>query len=201
MKIKRIPAGMYGANCYILIDEETMVGCIIDPGGDADRLANIIDELNIEIKFILLTHGHMDHVGGVEVLREKYNVPVYINGKDKELMEKGTQVFGRIWGKTPEDKELKDEEIIKLGSLDIRCIETPGHTPGGMSFLVNNVVFTGDTLFHGSVGRCDLPGGNQSQLIESIKNKLMVLDDEIVVLPGHEGESNIKFERQYNPFL
>ncbi|EGO87459.1 beta-lactamase [Clostridium botulinum C str. Stockholm] len=192
---------MYGANCYILIDEETMVGCIIDPGGDADRLANIIDELNIEIKFILLTHGHMDHVGGVEVLREKYNVPVYINGKDKELMEKGTQVFGRIWGKTPEDKELKDEEIIKLGSLDIRCIETPGHTPGGMSFLVNNVVFTGDTLFHGSVGRCDLPGGNQSQLIESIKNKLMVLDDEIVVLPGHEGESNIKFERQYNPFL
>lgn len=201
MKIKRIPAGMYGANCYILIDEETMVGCIIDPGGDADRLANIIDELNIEIKFILLTHGHMDHVGGVEVLREKYNVPVYINGKDKELMEKGTQVFGRIWGKTPEDKELKDEEIINLGSLDIRCIETPGHTPGGMSFLVNNVVFTGDTLFHGSVGRCDLPGGNQSQLIESIKNKLMVLDDEIVVLPGHEGESNIKFERQYNPFL
>lgn len=201
MKIKRIPAGMYGANCYILIDEETMVGCIIDPGGDADRLANIIDELNIEIKFILLTHGHMDHVGGVEVLREKYNVPVYINGKDKELMEKGTQVFGRIWGKTPEDKELKDEEIIKLGSLDIRCIETPGHTPGGMSFLVNNVVFTGDTLFHGSVGRCDLPGGNQSQLIESIKNKLMILDDEIVVLPGHEGESNIKFERQYNPFL
>ncbi|CAG7841104.1 Hydroxyacylglutathione hydrolase GloC [Clostridium haemolyticum] len=201
MKIKRIPAGMYGANCYILIDEETMVGCIIDPGGDADRLANIIDELNIEIKFILLTHGHMDHVGGVEVLRKKYNVPVYINGKDKELMEKGTQVFGIIWNKTPEDKELKDQEIIKLGSLDIRCIETPGHTPGGMSFLVNNVVFTGDTLFHGSVGRCDLPGGNQSQLIESIKNKLMILDDEIVVLPGHEGESNIKFERQYNPFL
>src|SRR3712207_2746024 len=201
MKIKRIPAGMYGANCYILIDEEIRVGCIIDPGGDADRLANIIDELNIEIKFILLTHGHMDHVGGVEVLRKKYNVPVYINGKDKELMEKGTQVFGIIWNKTPEDKELKDQEIIKLGSLDIRCIETPGHTPGGMSFLVNNVVFTGDTLFHGSVGRCDLPGRNQSQLIESIKNKLMILDDEIVVLPGHEGESNIKFERQYNPFL
>ncbi|KEI03828.1 MBL fold metallo-hydrolase [Clostridium botulinum] len=201
MKIKRIPAGMYGANCYVLIDEETMVGCIIDPGGDADRLVNIIDEFNIEVKFILLTHGHMDHVGGVEILREKYNVPVYINGKDKELMEKGTEVFGRIWSKTSEDKELKDGEILKLGNLDIKCMETPGHTPGGMSFLVNNVVFTGDTLFRGSVGRCDLPGGNQSQLIESIKSKLMILDDEIVVLPGHEGESNIRFEKQYNPFF
>ncbi|KGM93132.1 MBL fold metallo-hydrolase [Clostridium botulinum] len=201
MKIKRIPAGMYGANCYVLIDEETMVGCIIDPGGDADRLVNIIDEFNIEVKFILLTHGHMDHVGGVEILREKYNVPVYINGKDKELMEKGTEVFGRIWSKTSEDKELNDGEILKLGNLDIKCMETPGHTPGGMSFLVNNVVFTGDTLFRGSVGRCDLPGGNQSQLIESIKSKLMILDDEIVVLPGHEGESNIRFEKQYNPFF
>ncbi|AEB75747.1 MBL fold metallo-hydrolase [Clostridium botulinum] len=201
MKIKRIPAGMYGANCYILIDEETMVGCIIDPGGDADRLANIIDEFNIEVKFILLTHGHMDHVEGVEILRQKYNVPVYINGKDKELMEKGTEVFGRIWNKTSEDKELKDGEMLKLGNLDIKCMETPGHTPGGMSFLVNNVVFTGDTLFRGSVGRCDLPGGNQSQLIESIKSKLMILDDEIVVLPGHEGESNIRFEKQYNPFF
>lgn len=201
MKIKRIPAGIYGANCYILTDDKNKVGCIIDPGGDADRISKAIDGLDTDMKFILLTHGHMDHVGGVDELKTKYNIPVYINGKDKELMERGMQVFGRIWKTTSEDKKLNDGDVLELGSFKIKCIETPGHTPGGMSFLVNDVVFTGDTLFHGSVGRCDLPGGDQHQLIESIKNKLMVLDDKIVVLPGHEGESNIGFEKQYNPFL
>ncbi|MFU0823684.1 MBL fold metallo-hydrolase [Clostridium sp.] len=201
MKIKRIPAGIYGANCYILFDENTRVGCVIDPGGDADVLIREIDDSKIELKFILLTHGHIDHVGGVEELKKNYNLPVYINGKDKELMNRRVEVFGSLWNVTEEDKEIKDGDVLKLGDFEITCIETPGHTPGGMCFLVNNVIFTGDTLFHGSIGRTDFPGGDYRELINSIKTKLMPLSDDIIVLPGHEDESSIGFERKYNPFL
>ena len=160
-----------------------------------------IDALNIDVKFILLTHGHMDHTGGVQELKDRYNVPVYINKNDLELMRRHSQVFGPAWNETEEDKTIKDGDVLKLGNLQIKCLETPGHTPGGMSFVVKDVVFTGDTLFRGSVGRTDFPGGDHSALIRSIKEKLIVLDDDTVVLPGHEGESNIKFEKQYNPFL
>lgn len=201
MKIKRIPAGIYGANCYILYDENTRVGCVIDPGGDADVLIKEINNSKIEPKFILLTHGHIDHVGGVEELKKNYNIPVYINRKDKELMNGRGGVFGFLWNVTEEDKDIKDGDVLRLGDLEIICIETPGHTPGGMCFLVNNVIFTGDTLFHGSIGRTDFIGGDYRELINSIKTKLMSLSDDIIVLPGHEGKSSIGFEREHNPFL
>ncbi|QGU95032.1 MBL fold metallo-hydrolase [Clostridium bovifaecis] len=201
MKIKRIPAGIYGANCYILFEEDTRVGCVIDPGGDEDILIKEIDKTNIELKFILLTHGHIDHVGAVEAIKDEYEIPVYIDKRDKEFMKQGGGVFGSLWNSDLEDKDIEDGDVITLGNLNIKCISTPGHTPGGMCFLVNNVVFTGDTLFHGSIGRTDFPGGNYKELIHNIKTKLMVLQDDIIVLPGHESESNIKFEREHNPFL
>lgn len=201
MKIKRIPAGIYGANCYILFDEDTRVGCVIDPGGDEDILIKEIDKTDIEIKFILLTHGHTDHVEAVNAIKREYNVPVYIDGKDKELMRQRISVFGQLWETTSEDREIKDGDILKIAGLQIKCISTPGHTPGGMCFLVDNVVFTGDTLFYGSIGRTDFPGGSHKELINNIKTKLMVLKDDIIVLPGHERESSIKFERENNPFL
>lgn len=201
MKIKKMPVGMYAANCYILIEEEAKEGCIVDPGGDADFIMEEVKKSNIAIKFILLTHGHVDHVGAVSTIKNKLNIPVYISKEDKELMKKNQMVFGEMWNETAEDKEVKDGDILELGSLKIKCIATPGHTPGGMSFLVENVVFTGDTLFYGSIGRTDFPGGNHRQLISSINNKLMVLKDDILVLPGHERDSIIKFEREHNPFL
>lgn len=201
MKIKRIPVGIYGANCYILIDEEINVGCVIDPGGDDDIIIKEIENSNAKIKFILLTHGHVDHVEAVNPIKEKYSIPVYINSKDKKLMEVDESVFGALWKTDDKDKEISDGEILELGNLKIQCIETPGHTPGGMCFFVNNVVFTGDTLFNLSVGRTDFPGGSHKQLIESIKTKLMTLGDDVTVLPGHMRESKIKFERDNNPFL
>lgn len=201
MKIKRIPAGIYSANCYILFEEDTRIGCIIDPGGDEDILIDEIEKSNITLKYILLTHGHEDHVGAVNAIKNRYNIPVHINDKDKKIMEKGMGVYGSLWNVTSEDKVIKDGDILTLGNLSIKCIETPGHTPGGMCFLVNNVVFTGDTLFCGSIGRTDFPGGNYKQLINSIKTKLMPLKDDTIVLPGHERESSIKFERENNPFL
>jgi glyoxylase-like metal-dependent hydrolase (beta-lactamase superfamily II) len=201
MQIKRIPAGMYAANCYILIDEENKLGCIVDPGGDEDIITEEIEKSNMQVKFILLTHGHLDHVEAVDALKQKYNIPVYISGKDKELMKNRQSVFGELWNTTEEDKEINDGDVLELGNLKIKCIETPGHTPGGMCFFVEGVVFTGDTLFYGSIGRTDFPGGNHKELINSIKTKLMTLADDIVVLPGHERESKIKFEREHNPFL
>lgn len=201
MKVKKMPVGMYAANCYILIEEESKVGCIVDPGGDADFVMEEAEKSNIDIKFILLTHGHVDHVGAVSTIKKKLNIPVYISKEDKELMNKNQMVFGEMWNETPEDKEIKDGDILELGNLKIKCIATPGHTPGGMCFLVENVVFTGDTLFYSSIGRTDFPGGNHRQLISSINNKLMVLKDDIIVLPGHERDSIIRFEREHNPFL
>lgn len=201
MKIKRIPAGIYNANCYILFDEDTRIGCVIDPGGDEDILIREIDKTGTKLKYLLLTHGHIDHTGAVDALKKNYNIPVYINGKDKILMKNKESVFGSLWEVAPEDKDLENGDILTLGNYEIKCISTPGHTPGGMCFLVNNVIFTGDTLFHGSIGRSDFPGGNYKELIHSIKTKLMPLNDDIIVLPGHEDESSIKFERENNPFL
>ncbi|MCY6483627.1 MBL fold metallo-hydrolase [Clostridium aestuarii] len=201
MNIKRIPVGMYAANCYILIDDERKEACIIDPGGDAELLIKEINNSGIEVKFILLTHGHMDHTAAVEEIKQKYDLPVYISNKDRELMGKEPGLFGQMWKITKDDKTINDGEILKVGNLEIRCIETGGHTPGGMCFLVNDVMFTGDTLFQASIGRTDFPGGDFDQLINNIKTKLMILPDNIVILPGHGSESNIKFERENNPFL
>ncbi|MCY6370454.1 MBL fold metallo-hydrolase [Clostridium ganghwense] len=200
MKIKRIPAGIYEANCYILIDEKTKEVAVIDPGGDGEILIKEIDKLDVKVNCILLTHGHMDHTDAVQDIKDKYNVPVYINPKDKEMMSAGENVFGAIW-EQKNDGTIEDGDTLKLGELIIKCIETAGHTPGGMCFLVENVVFTGDTLFQGSIGRTDFVGGSYELLIKNIKTKLMILPEDTIVLPGHGPESSIKYEKQNNPFL
>ncbi|MCY6958573.1 MBL fold metallo-hydrolase [Clostridium brassicae] len=201
MKIKVIPLGLYAANCYILIDENTKDASIIDPGGDAKLLIKEVEKLEVNPKYILLTHGHMDHVGAVNDVKEKYNIPVYINLKDKKMMNEGQDVFGATWKGTSEDTEINEGDILTLGSLEIKCIETPGHTPGGMCFIVRNVVFTGDTLFEGSIGRTDFVGGDYNALIKNIKEKLMILPEDTIVLPGHGPKSNIGYEKRSNPFL
>lgn len=199
MKLKRIPAGIYSANCYILMDEETKQTAVIDPGGDAEKLEKAIEDMGAEVKYILLTHGHTDHTGAAVQLKEKFNVPLYINKEDYEMCKSGQFVFGNIVGKV--DKYIGEGDIIKLGNLKIKCIHTPGHTPGGMCFLVDNLIFTGDTLFANSIGRTDFAGGDFDAIISSIKNKLMILPEDTIVLPGHEGESSIGEEKIHNPFL
>jgi glyoxylase-like metal-dependent hydrolase (beta-lactamase superfamily II) len=196
--IKTIPAGIYEANCYLLVDEDTKECGIIDPGGDAKRLENIIKSLNAKPKYIILTHGHFDHVGGVIELINTFNIPYYISEIDEKYMEKDNSVFGTL---PKASGYLKDGDNVKLGDDVIRVIETPGHTEGGLCFLVNDKLFTGDTLFQGSVGRSDFIGGNAIKLINSIKTKLLPLGDEIEVYPGHGEASTIGYEKRSNPFL
>lgn len=199
MIIKIIPAGIYDANCYILQDEEAKECAVIDPGGAPEILINEIKRIGGIVKFILLTHGHADHTGAVVELRNEYKCPVYINEKDFEYINKGFDVYGR-----PEengDKFLKDGDQLRFGTINVNVLETPGHTPGGVCFLMDGAVFTGDTLFYRSIGRTDFAGGDYNALITSIKSKLLPLPESTVVYPGHGPKSSIGVEKKKNPYL
>lgn len=198
MIIKTILAGMYEENCYLVMDEDTKELGIIDPGGQANLLADEIKHLDGKPKFILLTHGHMDHVGGVVELASKLNIPFYINKADEEFSQKDNFVFEAL---PKASGYLNEGDTLNLGKHILKVIETPGHTPGGVCFLVDDKLFTGDTLFQCSVGRSDFPGGNGMQLIKNIKDKLLPLGDEIQVFPGHGPSSTIGYEKRNNPFL
>lgn len=200
MVIKRIPAGIYAANCYIIMDETTKDTVVIDIGGDEDDIIKAIKALSANVKAILLTHGHLDHVDGVMGFKKVYNAPVYINKEDEELMEKEAYMFGSFEGNKA-DYYVNDGDIIEAGSITVKAIATPGHTPGGMCYLIGKDIFTGDTLFLRSVGRSDGPGGSHEILINSIHNKLMKFDNDTKVWCGHGQGTTIGNERVLNPFL
>lgn len=199
MEVKIIPAGIYDANCYILFDEKTKEAAVIDPGGDTDLILDEIKLLDANVKMILLTHGHADHTGGVVELRDKFKCSVYINEKDSEMIKKNIPIYGKE--NENGDKYISDGDILKFGEITIKCLETPGHTPGGMCFLTDKAVFTGDTLFYRSVGRTDFEGGDYDTLINSINTKLMNLPEELYVFTGHGPRTSIGFEKKCNPFL
>lgn len=202
MQIKIIKTGIYQANCYFLIDEKSGEGAIIDPGDDAQRIISELKVLSVNIKYIILTHGHMDHTGAINEIRKIVKAPVYINKQDEDMTQKGISLFPCFSDSGYDDNiYIKDGDILKLGENEIKCIETPGHSPGGMSFYISNMVFTGDTLFNGSIGRTDFPGGNNETLIKSIKTKLMILDEDTIVYPGHGEKTSIGYEKSHNYYL
>ena len=200
MEIKKIVTGVYQANCYVIMDKNTNEAIVIDPGGNVDDIVRVIDSLKAKVKYILLTHGHSDHTSGVAELKSITKAVVCISKKDEDLIAKGAELFGPLIEEGA-DKLLKDGDIITISNLKIKCLDTPGHSPGGMSFLINNSAFTGDTLFEGSIGRTDLTGGNFNAIINSIKSKLLCLDDETIVYPGHGSYTTIGNEKLYNSFL
>ena len=199
MIIKAVEAGPIQANCYILMDEETKEIVIMDPGGEAEMLSEEIDNFKGNVKFIILTHGHFDHVGAVKDLCQKYKVPFYISAVDYEYVQKDDS---GIFGKLPNNPlVIKEGYTISFGKNTIKVLETPGHTKGGLSFVIDDKVFTGDTLFRGSIGRTDFLGGDFDEIINSIKTKLLPLGDDIIVYPGHGPSSTIAFEKRNNPYL
>lgn len=207
MILKIFNTGVLQVNTYLLIDEESKEAVIIDLGGDFERINEVIKQNGAELKFILNTHGHFDHImGDVAVQSGDISVPVYMHEGDRWHAENIAKSLQR-WGVADEWPAIKIKEYIdedtelKIGNSKIKIIHTPGHSMGGVSYLIGDMLFSGDTLFYNSIGRTDFEDGDYETLIKSIKEKLMPLDDSIKVYPGHGPGSSIGSERQHNPYL
>ena len=203
MEIHRLQVGRLQANCYIVACTNTRKAIIIDPGGDPEMIIHNVAEKDYEIEYILNTHGHMDHVEANGEIHKALGGKLAIHSEDADMLL-GATIFDRSRNnqeyKKP-DLLLNDKDTIHFGDLTLEVIHTPGHTPGGVCFLVEDNLFSGDTLFSGSVGRWDFPGGSYSDLLRSLNEKLLVLEDAVVIYPGHGPSSTIGHERRHNPFL
>jgi hydroxyacylglutathione hydrolase len=202
-----IVVGSFMVNCYLYWDDLTGDGVIIDPGDEGLMIVDAVKKAGFTPLGILLTHGHVDHIGAVAQVKEEFKLPLYV-GRGDETMLADPAANASIMLNEPvkitlPEFVLEDEQEVKIGSLTLRVLATPGHTPGGVCYLDESegLLFCGDTLFQGSIGRTDLPGGSLPQLLESIQEKLMRLPDEIICLPGHGPITTIGAERNGNPFL
>jgi len=207
MLIETIVVGPLGVNCFILGDKQSKEGVVIDAGADCDLVLSAVSRLGLTVKYLINTHGHFDHVGCNRQVKEATGAEYLIHEKDVPLLQMAAR-SARNYGLVVEDSPLPDRYLtdgmrLEFGRRSIEVLHTPGHTLGGCCLLLRNegLVITGDTLFADSVGRTDLPGGSHEQLIQSIREKLLPLDDETVVWPGHGPSSTIGRERRLNPYL
>jgi len=201
-----MPLGRIGANCYILFEEGATACILIDPGDETSTVVQNLGKLNLEPKYILITHGHHDHFGAVSGVKSHYpDAQVLIHESDNErLRETGMRTYLRVTTEGPvADGFIKENDVILCGGIRLIVIHTPGHSPGGVCFYAETegCVFSGDTLFRASVGRSDFPGGNQQDLFFSIREKLYKLPPETIVYPGHSAYTNIGEEMRNNPFI
>jgi len=202
---KCIPVGPMAANCFIIGCEETKDAAIIDPGGDAQVILANLKKEGLKLKYIINTHGHIDHIAANDEVKAATGAKVVIHELDAEMLtspRKNLSAFmGAMYSFKPADETVKEGDIVKVGNLELEVLHTPGHTPGGICLKNGGLVWVGDTLFQGSVGRSDFPGGNHDTLISSIKTKLMTLPDETRAFPGHGPGTTIGEEKRSNPFL
>ena len=205
-KVLRYIVGPVCTNCYLLVNEARQELLVFDPGDQAELLIRQIDQTQAKPIAILLTHGHFDHVMAVEEIKAHYEIPVYAHETERETLENPERNLCGMVGVRQQyhaDRYVKDEEVLKLAGFTIRVFHTPGHTPGGVCYYLEDqkLLFSGDTLFQESVGRTDFPGGSMSELIRSIQEKLMPLPDDVTVYTGHDESTLIGYERMHNPYL
>ncbi len=201
-----VTVGMFQENCYLYACPQTREAVIIDPGDEAERILNSIQELQLVPRYILNTHGHLDHIGAIDAVSAVYSVPLAIHPADVHMYtnEQSARMLGRSSPlvKRRPDILLKEGDRFTFGTLTLEVIHTPGHTPGSVCFVSRpHCVFSGDTLFYRGIGRTDLAGGSYEQIITSIREKLYALDDDLVVFPGHGSPTTILEEKHENPFV
>lgn len=205
MHVETFTFGELRQNAYLVLEDEHKVGVVIDPGVHPRPLINRIEEAGTRLAAILLTHGHWDHISGVGELKGAFDAPIYLHEADGELYRRvveQAEFFGfHAEPKPPPDYALKDGDVVEAGPFRFDVLHTPGHTRGGVSYKIGDAVFVGDTIFAGGIGRTDLPGGSHEQLLESICQRILTLDDSVTLYPGHGPPTTVGAERTSNPFL
>jgi len=202
-----LPVGMLQCNCSIFGDEQSREAVVIDPGDEIQRVLAILAKHQLRVKAIIITHAHIDHIGGAQKLKAATGAPVYMNANDQPLSEQLDTQAAWLGMATPErtkiDVDAREGEKVALGPAEFHILHTPGHTQGSISLWIpaENKLIAGDTLFLDSIGRTDLPGGDYEQILRSIRDKLLPLDDSTAVTPGHGPNTTIGRERARNPFL
>jgi hydroxyacylglutathione hydrolase len=202
-----LPVGMLGCNCSVIGDEISREAIVIDPGDDVSKIIAILERNGLTVKMIVITHAHIDHIGGAEKLRDHTGAPVYMHEADKMLSDRLDVQAAWLGVETPTDpgidKPAREGDIIRVGPIEAHVLHTPGHTPGSISLYLplENKIIAGDTLFQGSVGRTDLPGGDTAQISRSIRGKLYTLPEETIVFPGHGDTTTIGEEKRHNAFV
>jgi len=206
MKVEKFVTGIISTNCYLVINEDTKQAVVIDPAACPSYLMSHIKSEGLKVEAILLTHGHFDHIMGIDGFLSEFDVPVYVHEDDADAMEdpvlnqSSTYTSGYTFGKA---RYLRDHQTLELVGYTFQVIHTPGHTKGGCCYYVasEDVLFSGDTLFQNSVGRTDFVNSSTSDLVHSVREKLFLLPDDTMVYPGHMGETKIGHEKKYNPYV
>ena len=206
MRVERFVTGIISTNCYLVINEKTKQTVIIDPAACPKKILGFIEEEGLKIEAILLTHGHFDHIMGIDAFLEHFDVPVYVHEEDERVMndpalnQSSTYTSGYTFSGA---QYLRDKQTLELAGYVFEVIHTPGHTWGGCCYYVasENVLFSGDTLFRLSVGRTDFPSGDAAKLRDSLKNRLFALEEDYTVYPGHDSPTTLSFERENNPYV
>ncbi len=202
-----LPVGMLQCNCSVFGDEQSREAVVIDPGDEIDSILAILAKHGLRVKAIVITHAHIDHIGGAQKLKAVTGAPVYMNANDQPLYDALDMQAGWLGMPTPERTEIdvnaREGDKLTLGPTEFHVLQTPGHTQGSISVWIpaENKLVAGDTLFQNSIGRTDLPGGNSRQILQSIHDKLLPMKDTVVVIPGHGPNTTIGRERERNPFL
>jgi glyoxylase-like metal-dependent hydrolase (beta-lactamase superfamily II) len=204
--VRGIVVGVFQENCWVIGNRRTREAICVDPGDQADEILAMASDMGVEIKVIANSHAHVDHILGVRDIQEATGAKFYMHSGEAPIAanaQRAARMFGGIDIEPPPEPDFNpvDADVIEVDGVKLTVIHTPGHTPGSLSYYTDGLLFSGDTLFQGSIGRTDLPGGDHAQEMDSIIQKLLVLPDDTVVLPGHMNETRIGFEKQHNPFV
>ncbi len=205
MKYESVIVGALETNCYLVYCKKTLKCAVIDPGADPEKIFRVIGHKGLKPTILINTHGHVDHIGANQDIKDKFDIPLCIHAADSPMLESVLQselsFFLGAKESPPADKFLEEGEEIKIGNVSLSVLYTPGHSPGSVSLMGDGILFSGDTLFFGGVGRTDLPGGSWAELERSIREKIFTLPADTLVLTGHGPTTTVGQEMQFNPFI